>query len=369
MNRLIQGDVGSGKTLIAVLSMLMAIDNGYQACLMAPTEILAQQHAKSLQDFLGDLPINIALLTGSTTKKRRAEIAEGLTNGSINMIVGTHALLEDTVQFQNIGLCVIDEQHRFGVAQRAKLWKKNNVMPHVLVMTATPIPRTLAMTLYGDLDVSVIDELPPGRKPIRTTMLRDTQRQKMYDLIKEQIAQGRQIYIVYPLIQESERMDFKNLETKPFAICVFFLYIYLHILLFCDIIIMNRLVNGGEKMTFEERKALVRGYLGKTVTIGIDRPVGYVHHKEKYSLHYPINYGYIPGVLGGDGEELDVYLLGVSTPVTEYTCRIIGIAHRENDVEDKLIAAPDGMHFTVEEMAAAINFQEKYYDTTVEGLN
>ena len=212
MNRLIQGDVGSGKTLIAVLSMLMAIDNGYQACLMAPTEILAQQHAKSLQEFLGDLPINIALLTGSTTKKRRAEIAEGLTNGSINMIVGTHALLEDTVQFQNIGLCVIDEQHRFGVAQRAKLWKKNNVMPHVLVMTATPIPRTLAMTLYGDLDVSVIDELPPGRKPIRTTMLRDTQRQKMYDLIKEQIAQGRQIYIVYPLIQESERMDFKNLE-------------------------------------------------------------------------------------------------------------------------------------------------------------
>ena len=212
MNRLIQGDVGSGKTLIAVLSMLMAIDNGYQACLMAPTEILAQQHAKSLQDFLGDLPINIALLTGSTTKKRRAEIAEGLTNGSINMIVGTHALLEDTVQFQNIGLCVIDEQHRFGVAQRAKLWKKNNVMPHVLVMTATPIPRTLAMTLYGDLDVSVIDELPPGRKQIRTTMLRDTQRQKMYDLIKEQIAQGRQIYIVYPLIQESERMDFKNLE-------------------------------------------------------------------------------------------------------------------------------------------------------------
>lgn len=212
MNRLIQGDVGSGKTLIAVLSMLMAIDNGYQACLMAPTEILAQQHAKSLQDFLGDLPINIALLTGSTTKKRRAEIAEGLTNGSINMIVGTHALLEDTVQFQNIGLCVIDEQHRFGVAQRAKLWKKNNVMPHVLVMTATPIPRTLAMTLYGDLDVSVIDELPPGRKPIRTTMLHDTQRQKMYDLIKEQIAQGRQIYIVYPLIQESERMDFKNLE-------------------------------------------------------------------------------------------------------------------------------------------------------------
>ncbi len=212
MNRLIQGDVGSGKTLVAVLAMLMTLDNGYQACLMAPTEILAQQHAKSLQTLLAGLPIEVALLTGSTTKKRRAEIAEGLQNGTINMIVGTHALLEDSVQFQNIGLCVIDEQHRFGVAQRAKLWGKNQTQPHVLVMTATPIPRTLAMTLYGDLDVSVIDELPPGRKPIRTAMLRDSQRQKMYDLMRAQIAQGRQVYIVYPLIQESERMDFKNLE-------------------------------------------------------------------------------------------------------------------------------------------------------------
>lgn len=212
MNRLIQGDVGSGKTLVAVLAMLMAIDNGYQACLMAPTEILAQQHAKSLQELLANLPINIALLTGSTTKKVRAEIAEGLQSGTIQMIVGTHALLEDTVQFQNIGLCVIDEQHRFGVAQRAKLWTKNQTQPHVLVMTATPIPRTLAMTLYGDLDVSVIDELPPGRKPIRTAMLRNSKRQKMYDLMRDQIAQGRQIYIVYPLIQESERLDFKNLE-------------------------------------------------------------------------------------------------------------------------------------------------------------
>ena len=212
MNRLIQGDVGSGKTLVAVLSMLLAIDNGYQACLMAPTEILAQQHAKSLQELLNGLPINIALLTGSTTKKMRTEIAQGLMDGSIQMIVGTHALLEDTVQFKNIGLCVIDEQHRFGVAQRAKLWTKNTIQPHVLVMTATPIPRTLAMTLYGDLDVSVIDELPPGRKPIRTTMLRDSQRQKMYELIRSEIAQGRQIYIVYPLIQESERVDFKNLE-------------------------------------------------------------------------------------------------------------------------------------------------------------
>ncbi|MBQ3676055.1 MAG: ATP-dependent DNA helicase RecG [Bacteroidales bacterium] len=212
MNRLIQGDVGSGKTLVAVLAMLMAIDNGYQACLMAPTEILAQQHAKSLQEFLDGLPVNVALLTGSTTKKNRAEIADGLQNGTINIIVGTHALLEDTVQFQNIGLCVIDEQHRFGVAQRAKLWTKNSTQPHVLVMTATPIPRTLAMTLYGDLDVSIIDELPPGRKPIRTAKLRNSQRQKMYELMREQIAQGRQVYIVYPLIQESERLDFKNLE-------------------------------------------------------------------------------------------------------------------------------------------------------------
>lgn len=212
MNRLIQGDVGSGKTLVAVLAMLMAIDNGYQACLMAPTEILAQQHAKSLQELLDGLPVNMALLTGSTTKKNRAEIADGLQNGTINIIVGTHALLEDTVQFQNIGLCVIDEQHRFGVAQRAKLWTKNSTQPHVLVMTATPIPRTLAMTLYGDLDVSIIDELPPGRKPIRTAKLRNSQRQKMYELMREQIAQGRQVYIVYPLIQESERLDFKNLE-------------------------------------------------------------------------------------------------------------------------------------------------------------
>ncbi len=213
MNRLVQGDVGSGKTLVAVLAMLMAIDNGYQACMMAPTEILAQQHAKSIQELLQDLPIRVAILTGSTPKKARTEIFQGLLDGSIQLIVGTHALLEDTVQFKNIGLSVIDEQHRFGVAQRAKLWSKNEIQPHVLVMTATPIPRTLAMTLYGDLDVSVIDELPPGRKPIKTAMLRDSQRQKMYELIRDQIALGRQVYIVYPLIQESERMDFKDLEA------------------------------------------------------------------------------------------------------------------------------------------------------------
>lgn len=213
MNRLVQGDVGSGKTLVATLAMLMAIDNGLQACLMAPTEILAQQHAKSLQEMLSPLGITIALLTGSTKKKERGAILDGLLDGSINMVVGTHALLEDTVQFKNIGLCVIDEQHRFGVAQRAKLWSKNNIQPHVLVMTATPIPRTLAMTLYGDLDVSVIDELPPGRKPIKTMLYRDSQRQLMYNLMREQIAQGRQVYIVYPLIQESEKADFKNLEA------------------------------------------------------------------------------------------------------------------------------------------------------------
>ncbi|HPM12662.1 MAG TPA: ATP-dependent DNA helicase RecG [Bacteroidales bacterium] len=212
MNRLIQGDVGSGKTLIALLSMLMALDNGHQACLMAPTEILAQQHYVSLQKFLSNLPITIALLTGSTRKKERDSIHAGLLNGSIHILVGTHALLEDIVQFDNLGLCVIDEQHRFGVAQRARLWKKNSQTPHILVMTATPIPRTLAMTLYGDLDVSVIDELPPGRKPIQTMLLRDSHRLRMHGILREQIALGRQAYIVYPLIQESERLDYKDLE-------------------------------------------------------------------------------------------------------------------------------------------------------------
>jgi len=212
MNRLIQGDVGSGKTLIAILSMLMAIDNGHQACLMAPTEILAQQHYLSLQKLLGNLPISIALLTGSTKKKERDSIHQGLQNGTIHIVIGTHALLEDIVQFNNLGLCVIDEQHRFGVAQRARLWKKNSQTPHILVMTATPIPRTLAMTLYGDLDVSVIDELPPGRKPIQTILLRDSQRLKMHGLLRQQIKEGRQAYIVYPLIQESEKLDYKDLE-------------------------------------------------------------------------------------------------------------------------------------------------------------
>lgn len=212
MNRLVQGDVGSGKTVVALLSMLMALDNGYQACLMAPTEILAQQHYLSLSRMLKDMPIEIRLLTGSTKKAEREAIHQGLLSGTVHIIIGTHALLEDVVQFQNLGLCIIDEQHRFGVAQRAKLWKKNAQSPHVLVMTATPIPRTLAMTLYGDLDVSVIDELPPGRKPIKTALLFDSHRGNMHKLIKDQIAKGHQVYIVYPLISESESLDYKDLE-------------------------------------------------------------------------------------------------------------------------------------------------------------
>lgn len=212
MNRLLQGDVGSGKTLVALLTILMGIDNGFQGALMAPTEILATQHYESLRELVNGLPIEIALLTGSTKKAKRVEIHEGLQNGSIQLLIGTHALLEDVVQFSNLGIVVIDEQHRFGVAQRSKMWGKNATPPHVLIMTATPIPRTLAMTFYGDLDVSIIDELPPGRKPIQTIHRRENHRPKLLQFIKEQISLGRQIYIVYPLIQESEKLDFKNLQ-------------------------------------------------------------------------------------------------------------------------------------------------------------
>lgn len=218
MNRLIQGDVGSGKTLVALLAMLMAIDNNYQACMMVPTEILAQQHYQSIVELLGSMDIEVALLTGSTKKKERTRISEGLTDGSIKILIGTHALLEDSVQFYNLALSIVDEQHRFGVAQRAQLWKKNNIHPHVLVMTATPIPRTLAMTLYGDLDISVIDELPPGRKPIQTYILRDSQRLQMHGFLKKQIKEKRQAYIVYPFIKESERLDYKDLEDGYAAI-------------------------------------------------------------------------------------------------------------------------------------------------------
>ena len=211
MNRLLQGDVGSGKTLVALLTMLMGIDNGYQAALMAPTEILANQHFETIQELLKDLPIRIELLTGSVRKKARTSIHEGLEDGSVHLLIGTHALLEDVVQFKNLGVVVIDEQHRFGVAQRARMWRKNLIPPHVLIMTATPIPRTLAMTFYGDLDVSVIDELPPGRKPIVTTHRYESYRLRVFGFVKEEIAKGRQIYFVYPLIKESEKMDFHNL--------------------------------------------------------------------------------------------------------------------------------------------------------------
>lgn len=212
MNRLLQGDVGSGKTLVALLSMLIALDNGFQACIMAPTEILAEQHLETIRSFLGDMPIRVELLTGIVKGKRRREVLEALAAGEVNILVGTHAVIEDTVRFARLGVVVVDEQHRFGVAQRARLWEKSEQPPHVLVMTATPIPRTLAMTLYGDLDVSVIDELPPGRKPIVTSHVFDSRMPSLYDGIRRQIGQGRQVYIVFPLIEESEKIDLKNLE-------------------------------------------------------------------------------------------------------------------------------------------------------------
>ena len=212
MNRLLQGDVGSGKTVVAFMSALIAIDNGYQACIMAPTEILATQHYESLEPMAARIGVSVALLTGSTRKRERDDIHQRLLSGELHILVGTHALIEDTVRFSNLGLAIIDEQHRFGVAQRAKLWKKNSTPPHVLVMTATPIPRTLAMTVYGDLDVSVIDELPPGRKPVTTLMRYDKDREKVYRFLGTEIKKGRQVYIVYPLIEESEKLDLRALE-------------------------------------------------------------------------------------------------------------------------------------------------------------
>ncbi len=212
MNRLLQGDVGSGKTLVALMMSLIACDNGYQVSLMAPTEILANQHLESITGMLKDMPVKVALLTGSTRKKARTQIHEQLLSGEINILIGTHALIEDIVQFSNLGLVIIDEQHRFGVMQRAKLWTKNHLAPHIMVMSATPIPRTLAMTMYGDLEVSVIDELPPGRKPITTIHFTDSHRRRLFGFMKEQITLGRQVYVVFPLIKESEKMDYKDLE-------------------------------------------------------------------------------------------------------------------------------------------------------------
>ena len=211
MNRLLQGDVGSGKTIVAFMSMLIALDNGFQACLMAPTEILSVQHFNGLSELCNSLNISIKILTGSSNTLERREIHESLENGELQILIGTHALLEDKVKFKNLGLAIIDEQHRFGVAQRSKLWKKNHIPPHILVMTATPIPRTLAMSIYGDLDISVIDELPPGRQPIKTVHRYDNNRLKVFKFIRDEITKGRQIYVVYPLIQESEKMDYKDL--------------------------------------------------------------------------------------------------------------------------------------------------------------
>ena len=212
MNRLLQGDVGCGKTLVALLSMLLAVDNHCQACMMAPTEILATQHYATVMEFLKDMDIRVALLTGSTKKKERNVLLPAIASGEIQIVIGTHALIEETVVFSSLGLAIIDEQHRFGVEQRSRLWKKNTVVPHVLVMTATPIPRTLAMTLYGDLDVSVIDELPPGRKPIQTVHRYDNKKAQLYDFLRKEIQLGRQVYVVYPLIEGSEKLDYKNLE-------------------------------------------------------------------------------------------------------------------------------------------------------------
>ena len=213
MNRLLQGDVGSGKTMVAVLSCLIAAGNGYQSCIMAPTEVLAQQHFANIRKYLAPTSVRAALLTGSTGQKERREIHAGLENGSIGIIVGTHALIEDDVVFRNLGLAVIDEQHRFGVDQRARLWAKNSTPPHILVMTATPIPRTLAMTLYGDLDVSVIDEMPPGRKPVKTVCIGQNRKPAMFRFLREEIAKGRQVFIVYPLIYESDKLDLRNLQN------------------------------------------------------------------------------------------------------------------------------------------------------------
>lgn len=222
MNRLLQGDVGSGKTLVALMAMLIAIDNGFQACIMAPTEILAEQHLATINEFLEGIDIRVKLLTGIVKGKRRQNVLDGLADGSVNILVGTHAVIEDSVQFNNLGLAVVDEQHRFGVAQRAKLWAKNQRPPHVLVMTATPIPRTLAMTLYGDLDVSIIDELPPGRKPVMTLHKYDDHMTSLYAGIRQQVGAGRQVYIVFPLIEENEKTDLKNLEKGYESLCQIF---------------------------------------------------------------------------------------------------------------------------------------------------
>ena len=282
MNRLLQGDVGSGKTLVALMSMLLAKDNGYQACMLAPTEILAEQHFATLRRMLGALPVRVELLTGSTKAKDRTPLFEALENGEIDILVGTHAVLEDNVLFRNLGLVVIDEQHRFGVVQRAKMWAKNTIPPHVLVMTATPIPRTLAMTLYGDLDVSVIDELPPGRKPITTSHIFRNRADSLYSFIRTQINEGRQAYVVYPLISESEKLDLKNLEDGYKQLCN----------VFCD----YRLSKLHGKMKPKEKDEEMRRFAsGETqilvsttvIEVGVDVPnasVMVIENAERFGL-------------------------------------------------------------------------------------
>ena len=282
MNRLLQGDVGSGKTLVALMSMLLAKDNGYQACMLAPTEILAEQHFATLRRMLGALPVRVELLTGSTKAKERVPLFEALENGEIDILVGTHAVLEDNVLFRNLGLVVIDEQHRFGVVQRAKMWAKNSIPPHILVMTATPIPRTLAMTLYGDLDVSVIDELPPGRKPITTSHIFRNRIDSLYSFIRTQINEGRQAHVVYPLISESEKLDLKNLEDGYNQLCN----------IFCD----YRLSKLHGKMKPKEKDEEMRRFAsGETqilvsttvIEVGVDVPnasVMVIENAERFGL-------------------------------------------------------------------------------------
>ena len=282
MNRLLQGDVGSGKTLVALLSMLLAKDNGYQACILAPTEILAEQHFATIRRMLGNLPVRVELLTGSTRQKERTPLFEALADGGVDILVGTHAVLEDNVLFYNLGLVVIDEQHRFGVVQRAKMWAKNNIPPHILVMTATPIPRTLAMTLYGDLEVSVIDELPPGRKPITTTHIFRNRADSMYSFIRKQLQDGRQAYVVYPLISESEKLDLKNLEDGYKQLCN----------IFCD----YRLSKLHGKMKPKEKDEEMRRFAsGETqllvsttvIEVGVDVPnasVMVIENAERFGL-------------------------------------------------------------------------------------
>lgn len=325
MNRLLQGDVGSGKTLVALMSMLIAIDNGYQACMMAPTEILAEQHLQTLRDFLKGMNLRIELLTGIVKGKRRREVLDGLMDGSIHIVVGTHALLEDKVQFHRLGMAVVDEQHRFGVAQRARLWSKSENPPHILVMTATPIPRTLAMTIYGDLDVSVIDELPPGRKPIQTLHKYDDQMPSLYNGIRQQIRLGRQVYIVYPLIKESERMDLKNLEDGFAALC--------------DIFPEFRLSKVHGKMKDKEKEAEMQKFVsGQTqilvattvIEVGVNVPnasVMVILDAQRFGLS---QLHQLRGRVGR-GADQSYCILVTSHRLTKETCRRIDIMCETND--------------------------------------